>query len=708
MDAGATIPCVIYAAKSTEDKRGSIPGQLRDCREAIEADPLRYVVAEYKDERFSAYRRDRGPGLRDARQHAEDLAAQHGVAELWAQHSDRIARGDGKAAQHTVEVALWALKAEVRVRTLQDPDTFRDLLYAVVTGQRNNEDSKRKALATQAGRKRAAARGEFLGYLPDGYRRKAYLDARGELCKAMELDPERQPLIELIFRLALRGRSCGQIAASVNDAGWLSKPARSGERAKPFTHSRVHMVVANPRYAALSTYHDEMLARGNWPAYISERQHLRILARLAQRDRGGPRRRRESYLLERIARCGRCGCALHARTGIRRRDGSNARRYVCSSHTHFRGRVQCAAAPIEAHTAEAMLIESLSALLLGEELFCGAGLTPGEGADSLRARLREALLAEDERATQQAIESLFERMQPHAAQLRRQAGSQRQARELADAERLRAWLAREKLGRTEATRAQSAELTKLLAGWFSQITIEVQEQRVTITATRREGAGAPPRAREVQIDRTAWTRGTIGERCALVRYATWTEPEIIAALQAWAQAHGRSPWQNDWRKASACHPQELTVTARLGSWERALRLAGLPPPPQRVDHHPWTRAEILARLRAWFSEHGRAPESMEWWLAAPGRPSSQTVRVHFGSWTGALKAAGIEQPPRRPGRREPWARAETIAAFRAWHEAHGCPPRGNDWMRAAPEHPACCTVRKNFGSWRAALEEAGL
>ena len=37
------------------------------------------------------------------------------------------------------------------MRTLQDPDTFRDLLYAVVTGQRNNEDSKRKAIASQAG-----------------------------------------------------------------------------------------------------------------------------------------------------------------------------------------------------------------------------------------------------------------------------------------------------------------------------------------------------------------------------------------------------------------------------------------------------------------------------------------------------------------------------------------------------------------------------
>jgi hypothetical protein len=50
------------------------------------------------------------------------------------QHSDRIARGAGKTARHVVEVALWAGKADVTIRSLQDGDTFRDLLYAVVTG----------------------------------------------------------------------------------------------------------------------------------------------------------------------------------------------------------------------------------------------------------------------------------------------------------------------------------------------------------------------------------------------------------------------------------------------------------------------------------------------------------------------------------------------------------------------------------------------
>lgn len=111
----------MYAAKSTEDRRGSIPDQLRECRAAIEREPGRSVLAEYSDEAVSAFTRSRGPGLAEAMCHAEELARDGGVVELWALHSDRLARGDGRVARHAVEIALWALKQDVAVRTVQDP-----------------------------------------------------------------------------------------------------------------------------------------------------------------------------------------------------------------------------------------------------------------------------------------------------------------------------------------------------------------------------------------------------------------------------------------------------------------------------------------------------------------------------------------------------------------------------------------------------------
>jgi hypothetical protein len=94
-----SVRCVIYAAKSTEDVRGSIPTQLADCRRAIGARGEREVAAEFSDEGASAYSQNRGMGLAGALACAADIACSDGTAELWVQHSDRLARGDGKRAQ---------------------------------------------------------------------------------------------------------------------------------------------------------------------------------------------------------------------------------------------------------------------------------------------------------------------------------------------------------------------------------------------------------------------------------------------------------------------------------------------------------------------------------------------------------------------------------------------------------------------------------
>ncbi len=60
-----TIPAVAFAAKSTTDVKGSIPGQLKDCRELARKNGLE-IVAEFQDEAASAYSGDRGPGLASA------------------------------------------------------------------------------------------------------------------------------------------------------------------------------------------------------------------------------------------------------------------------------------------------------------------------------------------------------------------------------------------------------------------------------------------------------------------------------------------------------------------------------------------------------------------------------------------------------------------------------------------------------------------
>jgi hypothetical protein len=233
------------------------------------------IVGEYSDEACSAYNGDRGPGLTDAMRHTEQLAREHGTPELWAQHSDRLARGDGRTARHAVEIALWALKREVSVRTIQDPDTFRDLLYAVVTGQRNHEDSRRKGLASAAGRRRATERGEYVGATADGYRLALTIED-SKVIKRLEIDPDRHPVIELLFRQALKGNSSGKIARALNDAGYETKPREQTRQPEPWNSGGVLRVLHNPRYAGLAATNGEIVGEGQWPAYVSPRQHQRL------------------------------------------------------------------------------------------------------------------------------------------------------------------------------------------------------------------------------------------------------------------------------------------------------------------------------------------------------------------------------------------------------------------------------------------------
>jgi hypothetical protein len=528
----------------------------------------------------------------------------------------------------------------------------------------------------------------------------------------MELDAERRPLIELIFRLALRGRTTGQIAKSLNDAGWLTKQIQKRRPPRPFDLGRVHEILKNPRYAGLSVRAGEVMARDCWPAYITERQHLRILRQLqsAQRER---RRHREAYLLARIARCGRCDSPLHTLTGNLRPDGNYARRYACASHLRLRGRAQCTARPIDAHTAEAMVIASIGVLLLNAPADHEPQSGQREdgaiaGVASARARLRQAVLRGAESEVDSAIESLFEEVHPHIALIRDGAISQRRARELKDAERLNRWIERESEGRGETTRSECGALSRMLRGWFAEVTLLVDEESVTITACRRSGAGAPPEPTQVVIDRAAWTRRARRARRQMISYGCWDDVEIIGALQAWADTHGRSPTPIDWLVCEAHHPETRTLEHHFGSWERGLERAGLEPSSPVIRRRPWSASASIQALQDWTAMRGRPPQSMEWFHANPEHPCSTTVRKRFGSWDRALAAANLQPgaPPARSSKH--WSREETVEALKDWSAANGRLPEGVDWVRASDTHPTTITVRKRFGTWKKALEAAGL
>ena len=210
---------VLYAAKSSPDEKGSIDGQLEEAREWAEEHGHR-IIGEYHEEDVTAYMGDRGPELAKALEHAESTGA-----TLVAQHSDRLARGDGKQARHLVEIALWAMKADAEVHCVQDPTTFENLVMAAVMGERNMQDSRRKSHAVRAGRARRRKRGQFTGRAPNGYRYRRNAKDERELVP----DPKRAWIIEAhLCRVSGRAGPRGNCRAT-NGRGDQDPPRRSLE-----------------------------------------------------------------------------------------------------------------------------------------------------------------------------------------------------------------------------------------------------------------------------------------------------------------------------------------------------------------------------------------------------------------------------------------------------------------------------------------------
>lgn len=300
-------PAVLYAAKSTEDKHGSIPDQLVKTRRLAEAEDWS-IADQFKDEGFSAFSGNRGPGLEEAKALAIELAAEHGECLLVALHSDRIARGAGDApgaADHLVEVVAHLRRHGVRLRTVED-DFFADdrigLLMAAVQGQRNSEDSRRKSESVAAGLKRRAERGMFNGPRPYGY---AYAkDGSG-----LVIVPVEAEIVRRIFREFAAGRSLSDTALGLHRDRIKTKTGSLWRQAT------VSGIVRNPVYIGKVTHRGEPLDGIHKPIIeidLWERAAQLIEAKPTRRGR--PPKEKRHLFTGGFLRCGTCGEAMVALT----------------------------------------------------------------------------------------------------------------------------------------------------------------------------------------------------------------------------------------------------------------------------------------------------------------------------------------------------------------------------------------------------------
>lgn len=112
-------------------------------------------------------------------------------------------------------------------------------------------------------------------------------------------------------------------------------------------------------------------------------------------------------------------------------------------------------------------------------------------------------------------------------------------------------------------------------------------------------------------------------------------------------------------------------------------------------------ADLLALLRTWAQDHGRPPSARDFTGSAP---SSVTYIRRFGSWSGALRAAGLTPPPS--------TRRTRKAACRDAFQSYAATATGSlsvagyrAWARSAPNRPSLATLYRYWGSWNDLLRQ---
>jgi DNA invertase Pin-like site-specific DNA recombinase len=382
---------IIYAAKSSEDEKGSIQGQLDAIKKAIAAEGDREVIGEHSDENISGFRKSRGPELEAAIERAKAAAP----SELWCFDPDRLARGNGVEARHLGKLYFDLLEAGVKIRAVSGDEDLKDPIRAVLRGERNTQDSAAKSAHTKAGLERTVRDGQWRGgILPGGYEVVREVDARGRVTRHLVKHPEDEAAYDLIWRLGENGASVQRVALELGRRGAVTRPVRRRMKHKvgpkagleveytpqPFTANRVSQVLTNPFYAGLQTYKGETF-EGDWPTYVDIETFERMRAERAHRshaEKRKPGRQRRDYLLSGLARCGVCagpmqGCSDRSRA---------TRSYACAAHREFHRDSEewCRSTAFDAAQADGRVLENLGTLL--------------KDADSLREQLDAGRAAE--------------------------------------------------------------------------------------------------------------------------------------------------------------------------------------------------------------------------------------------------------------------------------------------------------------------------
>ncbi len=191
---------------------------------------------------------------------------------------------------------------------------------------------------------------------------------------------------------------------------------------------------------------------------------------------------------------------------------------------------------------------------------------------------------------------------------------------------------------------------------------------------------------------------------------------IVKALQEIARKLGHSPTKSEYKANRANDmPSEKTISRNFNSWADALKTAGLESCKPILTGRRYSDEEVAECLHVMAEKLGHTPSLKEYAkYHEPDMPNDKTLRIRYGSWPLALKAAGFEDydaksKDRRVVFEEKYSDEEIREALVAVADKVGHAPSRNEYRRLRPgDSPSPSTVLYRYKTWMEALKQNGL
>lgn len=142
-------------------------------------------------------------------------------------------------------------------------------------------------------------------------------------------------------------------------------------------------------------------------------------------------------------------------------------------------------------------------------------------------------------------------------------------------------------------------------------------------------------------------------------------------------------------------PSVISIERRYGTWNEALKKAGLPQIRRRYE-----REEILESVRKFFLHFGEEEASYDFYRKSGWLPGATTIMRKFGTWENVLSELGLE--PKFSHYTKEWA----ITQVKEAAKQNGGTITHAKYLEGSYK-PSMTWLKAHFGSWRKVKEEAG-